>query len=137
MSPGVQLRRCRGFGGIAVNYHAADDESMIDFGEGGSEDDWPGRSFVFAGETIEWRGGTATGALVPYAAIVRYDTSRGGIGGPFDPELVIYRLKGRSRSCVAASVDGHRADANVRARVLADTFVRTFRCGKDRRRMRE
>ena len=62
---------------------------------------------------------------------------RGGICGPFDPELVIYRLKGRSRSCVAASADGRREDANVRARALAGTFVRTFRCCKDKRRMRE
>jgi len=30
---------------------------------------------------------------------------------------------------------GRRADANVRARRLADTFVRDFRCGKDKRRM--
>lgn len=133
--PGFQLRRCTGFAGIAVNHHNGDDEATVDFGEKESDDDWPGRSFVFPGATIEWRGESKAGALVPYAAIVRYDVSRGGIGGPFDPELVIYRLEGRSRSCVAASVDGRRKDANIRARALADSFARTFRCGKDKRRV--
>jgi hypothetical protein len=31
-------------------------------------------------------------------------------------------------------VDTRKAKANERARALADSFVRTFRCGKDKRR---
>jgi hypothetical protein len=132
-----QVRRCEGFGGIAVNWHNEDDDAVVDFGTNGSSEDWPyEQSFVFAGKTIEWRGATRAGGLVPYAAIVRYDMGR-SIGGPFDPVLMIFRLEGRENSCLAASVDGRRADANARARRLADGFVRTFRCGKDTRRARE
>ena len=130
-----QQRRCEGLHGIAVNYYNEDDDATIDFGVDGSKDAWPyAQSFVFAGKTIEWRGETRNGKLVPYAAIVRYDLGR-AIGGPFRPALMIFRLVGHTSSCLAAAVDGRRADANVRARRLADTFVRDFRCGKDKRRM--
>jgi hypothetical protein len=132
-----QVRRCEGFGGIAVNWHNEDDDAVVDFGTDGSAEDWPyEQSFVFAGKTVEWRGATRAGVLVPYAAIVRYDLGR-SIGGPFDPVLMIFRLDGKTASCLVASVDGRRADANARARQIADRFVRTFRCGKDTRRARE
>jgi hypothetical protein len=132
-----QVRRCEGFAGIAVNWHNDDDDSTVDFGENGSSEAWPyEQSFVFAGKTIEWRGATKAGVLVPYAAIVRYDMGR-SIGGPFDPVLMIFRLEGKAGSCLAASVDGRRTDANAAARKIADGFVRTFRCGKDTRRPRE
>jgi hypothetical protein len=132
-----QVRRCQGLNGIVVNWHNDDDDAVVDFGTKGSSEDWPyEQSFVFAGKTVEWRGATKARMLVPYAAIVRYDLGR-SIGGPFDPVLMIFRLEGRTRSCLAASVDGRRADANVRARRVADRFVRTFRCGQDTRRARE
>jgi len=132
-----QVRRCEGFGGIAVNWHNEDDGAVVDFGANGSVDDVPyALPFVFAGKTVEWRGATRTGALVPYAAIVRYDMGR-SIGGPFEPVLMIFHLDGRTGSCLAASVDGRRANANTRARRIADTFARTFRCGADTRRARE
>ncbi len=121
--------------GIAVNYYGEDDGATIDFGTDGSKDAWPyAQSFVFAGKTIEWRGETRNGRLVPYAAIVRYDLGR-AIGGPFRPALMIFRLVGTTSSCLAAAEDGRRADANARARRTADTFVRDFRCGKDKPRM--
>jgi hypothetical protein len=132
-----QVRRCDGLGGIAVNWHNEDDDAVVDFGANGSSDDWPyEQSFVFAGKTVEWRGATRAGVLVPYAAIVRYDLGH-SIGGPFEPVLMIFRLEGRTGSCLAASVDGRRADAKARARRIADRFVRTFRCGQDMRRARE
>ena len=113
-----QVRRCEGFGGIAVNWHNEDDGAVV------------------AGKTVEWRGASRTGALAPYAAIVRYDMGR-SIGGPFEPVLMIFHLDGRTGSCLAASVDGRRANANTRARRIADTFARTFRCGADTRRARD
>ena len=132
-----QVRRCQGFDGIAVNWHNEDDDTVVDFGVKGSSEGWPyEQSFVFAGKTVEWRGATKAGVLVPYAAIVRYGLGR-SIGGPFDPVLMIFRLEGKTGSCLAASVDGRRADANVRARKIADGFVRSFRCGHDARRARE
>jgi hypothetical protein len=132
-----QVRRCQGFDGIAVNWHNDDDDAVVDFGVKGSSEEWPyEQSFVFAGKTVEWRGASRAGVLEPYAAIVRYDLGR-SIGGPFDPVLMIFRLEGKTGSCLAASVDGRRADANARARKIADGFVRSFQCGKDRRRARE
>jgi len=47
---------------------------------------------------------------------------------------VLFRLEGKRRSCISASVDATPADANVRARALADGFVRGFRCGTDQKR---
>jgi len=132
-----QQRRCKGLGGIVVNYYGEDDAAAVDFGQGGSKEDDPYEpSFVFAGKTIEWRGDRNGGRLVPYAAIVRYDVGH-AIGGPFRPELMIFRLDGTKGSCRAASVDGRRSDANAKARELADTFVRGFTCGKDKRRPME
>jgi len=132
---GAERRRCTGFGGIVVNYHGEDDDAVIDFGSDGSKEDWPyEQSFVFAGKTIEWRGDVRSGAIVPYAAIVRYDMGQ-SVSGPFRPELMIFRLGGTTSSCLAAAEDGRRADANARARRTADTFVRDFRCGKDKPRM--
>lgn len=132
-----QVRRCEGFGGIAVNWHNEDDGAVVDFGANGSAEDGPYEPpFAVAGKTVEWRGAIRSGALVPYAAIVRYDMGR-SIGGPFEPVLMIFHLEGKTGSCLAASVDGRRADANTRARRIADTFARTFRCGEDTRRARE
>jgi hypothetical protein len=131
-----QVRRCAGFGGIPVNWHNEDDDATIDFGSNGAREQWPYESFAFAGKTIEWRGIRKAGALVPYAAIVRYDLGR-SIGGPFQPVLMIFRLESTTGSCLAASVDARHADANARARRIADRFVRGFRCGKDTRRARE
>jgi hypothetical protein len=132
-----QVRRCTGLGGIAVNWHNEDDDATIDFGTNGSSEQWPyEQSFVFAGNTIEWRGTKTAGTLLPYAAIVRYDLGR-SISGPFEPVLMIFRLEGTTGSCLAASVNARHADANVRARRIADHFVRTFQCGKDTRRARE
>ncbi len=135
--PGAQQRRCEGISGIAVNYYASDDDATVDFGEEGAKHDGPyDPPFAFAGKTIEWRGIERNGALEPYAAIVRFDLGQ-AIGGPFRPELMIFRLEGKTRSCLAASVDGRRRDANVRARQLADTVVRRFTCSKDTRRPSE
>ncbi|MFI5012078.1 MAG: hypothetical protein ACHQAY_06995 [Hyphomicrobiales bacterium] len=129
-----QTRRCKGLAGIAVNYFSDDDNSVIDFGsEGRVGEGSYGAEFVFAGKTVEWRGVRKRGVFAPYAAIVRFDLGQ-SIGGPFRPRLIIFRLESRSRSCIAASVDGRRAAANERARQLADGFGATFDCAKDKAR---
>jgi hypothetical protein len=130
----VTERQCEGHGGILVNWTNEPDASFVAFGKEGLVGE-AGKAFTFAvaGETVEWRGAMAGGKLVPFAAIVRFDLC-GGIGGPCHPELVLFRLDGAERSCIAATVDARKAKANERARQLADGFVRTFRCGKDKRR---
>jgi hypothetical protein len=130
-----QTHRCRGLAGIVINYHNDDDNSVIDFGRQGLVGETSyGDGFVFAGKTIEWRGVREERGLAPYAAIVRFDIGR-SVSGPFRPRLIIFRLEGRSRSCLAASIDGRKPSANERARRLADSFVATFDCAKDEMRL--
>jgi hypothetical protein len=85
---------------------------------------------------IEWRGPLVNGKVMPIAAIVRYQLCR-TVGGPCAPELAIYRLVGTRASCIAATVNGRRTDANIRARAIADTFAPSFDCLKDKRRAPE
>jgi len=131
----VTERRCIGYAGILVFWVNEPDSSSIAFGtEGVTDGSYDGRfTFAVVENTIEWRGPRKAGRIAPFAAIVRFLLC-GSIGGPCLPELVIFRLEGKRRSCIAASVDGTRTDANVRARTLVDGFVRRFRCGTDQKR---
>ncbi|HEY8268224.1 MAG TPA: hypothetical protein VIG34_06145 [Xanthobacteraceae bacterium] len=126
---------CQGYAGIPVRWLNEPDSSSIFFGDEPAPDDTYDERFTFAvvENTIEWRGPRKAGRIEPFATIVRFQLCR-SIGGPCRPELVLFRLEGKRRSCLAASVDGTRADANKRARTLADSFVRGFRCGTDTRR---
>jgi len=131
-------RRCVGHDGIAVHWVNEPDSSSVSFGANGNlggEYD-PRFTFAVAGDVVEWRGPVRGGKVVPHAAIIRYQLCR-AIGGPCVPDLVIYRLVGKRASCIAATVSAGRADANVRAREIADGFARNFDCEKDKRRAPE
>lgn len=134
----IMERRCVGHDGIPVHWVNEPDSSSVSFGtEGalGGEYD-PRFTFAVAGNVIEWRGLERGGKVAPYAAIVRYQLCR-AIGGPCAPELAVYRLVGKRASCIAATVNGRRPDANARAREIADQFARDFDCEKDKRRAPE
>jgi hypothetical protein len=134
----IMERRCEGHAGIPILWVNEPDSSSLSFGTkgavGGEYD--PRFTFAVAGNVIEWRGPMEAGTVAPYAAIVRYQFCR-AVGGPCTPELVVYRLIGNRASCIAATVNGRRADANLRAREIADTFARNFDCEKDKRRAPE
>ena len=134
----IMERRCAGHGGIEVHWINEPDNSSVSFGSvgaiGGEYD--PRFTFAVVGSVIEWRGPLTGGSIAPITAIVRYEPCR-AIGGPCAPELVIYRLLGKRASCIAATVNGRRADANLRAREIADTFVASFDCEKDKPRKPE
>lgn len=131
-------RRCEGHDGIPVTWVNEPDSSSISFGTDGAVGGEFDKRFTFAvaGNVIEWRGPVEKGRIVPYSAIVRYQLCS-AIGGPCAPELVVYRLNGTRSSCIAATVNGRRADANLRARELADSFARDFNCERDRVRVME
>ncbi|MCC6949320.1 MAG: hypothetical protein IT539_16290 [Bradyrhizobiaceae bacterium] len=134
----IMERRCEGHDGIPVHWVNEPDSSSVSFGtEGnlGGEYD-PRFTFAVAGDVVEWRGVVVRGKLVPYAAIVRYQLCR-TINGPCAPELAVYRLIGKRASCIAATVNGRRPDANLRASEIADDFARSFDCEKDKRRAPE
>ncbi len=128
----IMERRCEGHTGIPVTWVNEPDNSSVSFGtEGAVGGEFDKRfTFAVAGNVIEWRGPVEKGGVVPYAAIIRYQLCR-SVGGPCTPELVIYRLNGRRSSCIAATVNGRRADANATAREVADSFARGFDCEKD------
>ena len=134
----IMERRCAGHGGIPVTWVSEPDSSSVSFGTDGAVGGEFDKRFTFAvaGNVIEWRGPVEKGRVVPYAAIVRYQLCS-AIGGPCAPELVVYRLNGTRSSCIAATVNGRRADANLRARELADSVAPDFDCEKDRVRVME
>jgi hypothetical protein len=134
----IMERRCEGYGDIPVHWINEPDSSSVSFGEEGNLGGEYDSRFTFAvvGDVVEWRGAFRNEELIPYAAVVRYQLCR-SVGGPCAPELVIYRLVGKHASCIAATVNGRRADANARAREIADGFARIFDCEKDKRRAPE
>jgi len=131
-------RRCVGHDAIPVHWVNEPDSSSVSFGTDGAVGGEYDQRFTFAvaGDVVEWRGPVRSGKVAPFAAIVRYQLCR-SIGGPCAPELVIYRLVDKRASCIAATVNGRHADANARAREIADTFGRSFNCEKDKRRTPE
>jgi hypothetical protein len=134
----IMERRCEGHDGIAVHWTNEPDNSSVSFGSENSIGGEFDARFTFAtvGDVIEWRGPVQNGRVAPVAAIVRYQLCR-AVGGPCTPELAIYRLHGKRGSCIAATVNGRRPDANARAREIADTFMRSFDCEKDKPRAPE
>ena len=134
----IMERRCEGHAGVPVTWVNEPDSSSVSFGtEGAVGGEFDKRfTFAVAGNVIEWRGPVEKGRIVPYAAIVRYQLCS-AIGGPCAPELVVYRLNGTRSSCIAATVNGRRADANATAREVADSFARNFDCEKGKVRVVE
>lgn len=134
----IMERRCEGRDGIPVHWVNDPDSSSVSFGtEGNLGGEYDSRfTFAVVGDVVEWRGTFHGAKLIPHAAIVRYQLCR-SVGGPCAPELAVYRLVGKRASCIAATVNGRRADANARAREIADTFARTFDCENDKRRAPE
>ena len=134
----VRKFRCEGHVGTLVNVSVAEDSTTLDFGFQGDKDDaWPFASaHVFASGTIEWRGRVRTGKMTPYAAIVRYEI-RPAISEPSRPALYVYHIKGLQGSCIVGSIDATHADANQRARRLADEVSAGFHCGTDKPRPME
>jgi hypothetical protein len=128
----VTERRCIGYTGIPVFWVNEPDSTSIAFGPEDVTNYSYDERFTFAvvENTIEWRGPRKAGRIAPFVAIVRFQLCR-SIGGPCRPELVLFRLEGKRRSCISASIDATRTDANIRARALADSFVSRFHCGTD------
>jgi hypothetical protein len=124
----ITERRCIGHAGIPVTLVNDPDSSLLSFGSEGLIGEYDGRfGHAVAGTTVEWRGPRKGAGVAPFAAIVRFQLCE-SIGGPCRPELVIFRLEGTRASCIAASLDARRADANLRARKVADERVQGFRC---------
>lgn len=124
-------RRCKGYGGVQLNWYGSDDDTTVDFGKNGLVGDGAGLSFAVAGNTVEWRGPAVRGKVKPAAAIVRYSICQNIGGDNCRSALYVYKLDGTKSSCVMAAVDGRKKDANLVARLMVDQRAAGFKCGKD------
>ncbi len=128
---------CRGYAGIAVVLSAGDQRMQVSFGPRASDEVAAGETLpsfndVYRG-TIEWRLARGKdGKVRPYATILRWNYM-------LDPDdrkasgrmLVVTRLN-PGGVCHVGYVDGRAADANEKARKIADEKARTFRCEVDK-----
>jgi hypothetical protein len=115
-------RRCPGLGAIALFVNAGDGRFDVDAGV--DNERWESLGgFNEIGPRIEWR--RAAGR--PFAIIYRLRLT-----SPEQPpgsSLIVETIGRRGApGCQIATVDGGLADANARARAIADRRARTFRC---------
>jgi hypothetical protein len=91
-------------------------------------------AFNSAGKTIEWRIERKNGKPVPFATILRWNTTVPQDNGDLvrGQVLVVTRL-GPGGVCHIGYVDGRaNPNANDLAVQLADTRARGFKCGKEK-----
>lgn len=78
--------------------------------------------------TVEWRYHKRSGRAVPYAAIIRFDTTSEGRKG----EVLVVLKVGEREACHVAHVDAlANDDAIMLARAAADGPARSFDCQKE------
>jgi len=117
-------KRCPGLAGIPLYVNEGDGRSEIDAGM--DDGQWESLAgFNRIGNRIEWRLRDGR----PFAIIYRLRT----LAGPEQAEgsaLIVERIgRGHGRpGCRIGMVDGARADANLRARNLADRHARDAVC---------
>ena len=120
-------RRCPGLGTIALFVNAGDGRFDVDAGVDNGEWESLG-GFNEIGPRIEWR--LARGR--PFAIIYRLRLT--GPEHPPGSTLIVETIGRRGApGCQLAIVDGALADANARARAIADRRARTHRCPAGRR----
>jgi hypothetical protein len=129
--------RCAGYGGNFVFVSAGDQRTYISYGPKPADTVASGEtlaSFNSEGKTIEWRIERRGGKPVPFATILRWNTTvaQDNGDGVRGQVLVVTRL-GPGGVCHVGYVDGRaNPNANELAVQLADTRARNFKCGKDK-----
>ena len=118
-------RRCRRGG---VTLFIQEDDGRFDIDAGVANEQWESAAPLNElGPQLEWRveGGR------PFALIYRYTIPEAMAGGR--SMLAVESIGRRGRpGCLVALITA-TPDANARARQIADSRARTFRCGRDRR----
>jgi hypothetical protein len=119
-------RRCPGRNGVTLFVN--EDDARFDVDAGVDNNVWESPSPLNElGPQVEWRleGGR------PFAIIYRYSIAEAAAGGRSMLAVESIGRAGRP-GCLVALITATPA-ANARARQIADTRARTFRCGRDQR----
>jgi len=119
-------RRCPGRNGVTLFVN--EDDARFDVDAGVDNNVWESAAPLNElGPQVEWRleGGR------PFAIIYRYNISEAMPGGRSMLAVESIGRAGRP-GCLVALITATPA-ANARARQIADTRARTFRCGRDQR----
>jgi hypothetical protein len=129
--------RCAGYGGNFVFVSAGDQRTYISYGPKPADTVASGEtlaSFNSEGNTIEWRIERRAGKLVPFATILRWNTTvMQDSGDSVRGQVLVVTRLGAGGVCHVGYVDGRaNPNANDLAVQLADTRARGFKCGKDK-----
>jgi|SRR5205085_4706268 len=120
------VRRCPGRSG--VNLIVNEDDARFDVDAGVDNGEWESPAPLNQlGPQVEWR----LEGRRPFAIIYRYTIAEAMRGGRSMLAVESIGRTGRP-GCLVALITGDAA-ANARARQIADTRARTFRCGRDQR----
>jgi hypothetical protein len=128
--------RCKGYGGVPAWMGAADQRVMISFGPRAKEEPAAHQtlaSFNGEGKTIEWRIEKGANQKRPFAAIMRWSTTKpDDKGGQIRGEVLVVTRLPPGAVCHVGYVDGRaNRNANELAREIADKHAREFHCRKD------
>lgn len=90
-------------------------------------------AFNGAGKTVEWRIERKNGRPVPFATILRWNTTVPQDSGIVRGQVLVVTRLGPGGVCDVGYVDGRaNPDAHELAAQLADARARSFKCGKDK-----
>ena len=128
--------RCKGYGGMPVWMGAGDQRVMISFGPRAKEEPAAHQtlaSFNGEGKTIEWRIEKGSNQKRPFAAIMRWSTTKpDDKGDQIRGEVLVVTRLPPGAVCHVGYVDGRaNRNANELAREIADKYAREFHCRKD------
>jgi hypothetical protein len=127
---------CKGYGGMPVWMGAGDQRVMISFGPRAKDEPAAHQtlaSFNGEGKKIEWRLEKSADPKRPFAAIMRWNTTKpDDKGDPIRGEVLVVTRLPPGAVCHVGYVDGRaNRNANELAREIADRHAREFRCRKD------
>jgi len=121
-----QNRRCQGRYGVTL--FVSEDDGRFDIDAGVDNGEWESATPLNElGPQLEWR----LEGRRPFALIYRYNIPEAMPGGRSYIAVESFGRGGRPGCLVALLLAN--PGANIRARQIADTRARTFRCGRDER----
>lgn len=127
---------CKGYDGMRVWMGAADQRLMISLGQRAKDEPAAHQtlaSFNGEGKKIEWRIDRSANQKRPFAAIMRWSTTKpDDKGDQVQGEVLVVTRLPPGAVCHVGYVDGRaNQNADELAREIADKHARQFHCRKD------